>query len=246
MALRPTVRSMSTGCFATTTSRRSSTARPRTSSIKAWMLTDSRSASTGYNYKVPNSSWFVEPSLGVVWSREQIDPFNAASPLASRMTRSSRGNFSGTTQVNDISPFSGGPAFASARRSSRATSCSSRSLPRASGTTSAATSLRLTALATLHLHRRGPGSLTATSSTNNIGTFGQYSVGVAGQLTGTGWLGFARADFREGPNMSGLSGTGGIRYQFTPGAAPADAGQGAARSRADQLGRSLRRCHRRC
>jgi opacity protein-like surface antigen len=32
----------------------------------------------------------------------------------------------------------------------------------------------------------------------------------------TGWLGFARVDYRDGPNLQGLSGTGGIRYQFTP------------------------------
>jgi opacity protein-like surface antigen len=49
-----------------------------------------------------------------------------------------------------------------------------------------------------------------------IGTFGQYSVGVAGQLKGTGWLGFARVDYRDGEHLQGLSGTGGIRYQFTP------------------------------
>ncbi len=53
-------------------------------------------------------------------------------------------------------------------------------------------------------------------TTNNIGTFGQYSVGVAGQVVNSGWLGFVRMDYREGPHMVGLSGTGGIRYQFTP------------------------------
>jgi opacity protein-like surface antigen len=53
-------------------------------------------------------------------------------------------------------------------------------------------------------------------STNNIGTFGQYSLGVSGQIVNTGWLGFVRVDYRDGPRMEGLSGTGGIRYQFTP------------------------------
>jgi opacity protein-like surface antigen len=39
---------------------------------------------------------------------------------------------------------------------------------------------------------------------------------VSGALAGTGWLGFARVDYRDGDKLQGLSGTGGIRYQFTP------------------------------
>jgi opacity protein-like surface antigen len=66
-----------------------------------------------------------------------------------------------------------------------------------------------------------PAALTANMTTNNVGTFGQYSVGIAGQVVNTGWLGFVRMDYREGPQMVGLSGTGGIRYQFLPTDAPA-------------------------
>src|SRR5262249_2754476 len=58
--------------------------------------------------------------------------------------------------------------------------------------------------------------LSADMSTNNVGTFGQYSLGVSGQIKDTGWLGFARFDYREGSEIRGLSGAGGIRYQFTP------------------------------
>jgi opacity protein-like surface antigen len=63
---------------------------------------------------------------------------------------------------------------------------------------------------------RVPSVLSAQLNTNNIGTFGQYSLGVSAQIKDTGWLGFARLDYREGSEMHGLSGTGGIRYQFTP------------------------------
>jgi opacity protein-like surface antigen len=59
-------------------------------------------------------------------------------------------------------------------------------------------------------------TLTSQSSTSTFGTYGQYGLGVAGLVAGTGWLGFARVDFRDGPNLQGLSGTGGIRYQFVP------------------------------
>ena len=61
-----------------------------------------------------------------------------------------------------------------------------------------------------------PGSVTGNLSTTNVGTFGQYSVGVSGQLVHTGWLGFVRLDYRDGDRLESLSGTAGIRYQFTP------------------------------
>ena len=38
------------------------------------------SASTGYNYTIPNSNWFVVPSAGVVYSRVSVDPINTAGP----------------------------------------------------------------------------------------------------------------------------------------------------------------------
>ena len=59
--------------------------------------------------------------------------------------------------------------------------------------------------------------LTDAFSGTNIGTYGQYSLGVSAAIANTGWIGFVRADYRDGPNLSGWDGTGGIRYQFTPG-----------------------------
>ncbi len=55
-----------------------------------------------------------------------------------------------------------------------------------------------------------------TTSTSRIGTYGQYSIGVAGQVVNTGWLGFVRVDYRNGDNIDGWTGNAGIRYQFTP------------------------------
>jgi opacity protein-like surface antigen len=59
---------------------------------------------------------------------------------------------------------------------------------------------------------QGQGNFTA----QGLGTYGQYSLGVAGQIVNTGWLGFARVDFRDGKRVEGWDATGGIRYQFTP------------------------------
>ena len=63
---------------------------------------------------------------------------------------------------------------------------------------------------------------TATINVPNIGTYGQYSLGVSGQVVNTGWLGFARVDYRNGNRLEGWSETGGIRYQYTPGSGPMD------------------------
>jgi hypothetical protein len=47
-----------------------------------------------------------------------------------------------------------------------------------------------------------------------IGTFGQLGLGVSGQVLQTGLLGFVRADWRFGQNLSGYAVVGGMRYQF--------------------------------
>ncbi len=59
-------------------------------------------------------------------------------------------------------------------------------------------------------------SFSSTNSTSRVGTYGQYSVGVAAQVAHTGWLGFARVDYRNGANIEGWTGNAGVRYQFSP------------------------------
>jgi hypothetical protein len=58
---------------------------------------------------------------------------------------------------------------------------------------------------------------------SRVGVFGQFGAGVAGRLVNTGWLGYVRADYRTGDNITGWDVTGGIRYEFSfaaPSAAP--------------------------
>jgi outer membrane autotransporter protein len=50
--------------------------------------------------------------------------------------------------------------------------------------------------------------------TSRVGTFGQFGLGVAGQIANTGWLGYVRADYRTGENIEGWGFSGGLRYQF--------------------------------
>jgi opacity protein-like surface antigen len=180
-------------------------------------------ASTGYNYKVPNSKWFVEPSLGVVWSKDSIGAVNAASPLASGATTGfGAGNYSGTTQVADIDTLIG---RAGVRVGTVLETGNLVLQPFVAASVwhdfSGDITSHYSTCPNCFFTNGVPNVLTSDSRTNNIGTFGQYSLGISGQVANTGWLGFARVDYREGPNMNGLSGTGGIRYQFTPGQAPA-------------------------
>jgi opacity protein-like surface antigen len=172
----------------------------------------SAAVSTGYNYKVPNSKWFIEPSAGFVWSRVSVDPLNTASPAFTE-------NFSGVTQVDNIESAIGRvgvrvgttletksmvlqPFVAASVWHDFADYMTANTVSSPNGFFVAGGTV--------------PATLSAHLTTNNIGTFGQYSVGLSGQLINTGWLGFVRVDYREGPEMAGLSGTGGIRYQFTP------------------------------
>jgi opacity protein-like surface antigen len=169
---------------------------------------------------VPNSDWFIEPSAGVIISRIKVDPFNylTAGTVNDRL--------SGTLQLNDIKSDIGrlGLRF---------------------GTTVNTGNVVWQPFASVSVwHEFGPNitsnyatcpgcvvfsgggfprtlvTVSGSSSTTNIGTFGQYSLGVSAAVPGTGWLGFVRVDFRDGPELEGWSGTGGIRYQFSPAGAP--------------------------
>ena len=52
------------------------------------------SGSTGYQYIIPNTKWFVEPSAGLIYSQVSVDPMNLAGPPTSKVK--------GTLSVNDI------------------------------------------------------------------------------------------------------------------------------------------------
>jgi opacity protein-like surface antigen len=177
----------------------------------------SASASAGYHWDVPNTKWFIEPSVGMIWTDAKVNPFQSVGQSVNLTGTSVITQFQGTTNISDLTSLVG-------RAGARV------------GTTFEVGELALqpfAAASVWHEFEGGftatysscpncifqsgvPTNLTATMSGQGIGTYGQYSVGVAGQLKGTGWLGFARLDYRDGEHLEGLSGTGGIRYQFTP------------------------------
>jgi len=182
------------------------------------------SASIGYNWKVPNSNWFVEPSAGLIVSRTKVDPFNYSTTGTPGIT-----TFSETLQLDDVKSDIGrvGVRIGTTVDSGNfvfqpfaAASVWHEFGPSITG--NAATCPGLTTTQSCAFLGNTPETIAASFATSTFGTFEQYSVGVSGQLKGTGWVGFLRADYRDGPNLIGISGTGGIRYQFTPdGARPA-------------------------
>ena len=58
--------------------------------------------------------------------------------------------------------------------------------------------------------------LAAKSPPPRSGTWGQVALGVAGQLPGSGWVWYARGDYRFGENIEGWSANAGIRYHYVP------------------------------
>jgi opacity protein-like surface antigen len=53
-------------------------------------------------------------------------------------------------------------------------------------------------------------------STSRLGTYGQFGLGTAAAIINTGWLGYARVDYKVGEDIEGWNFNAGLRYQFTP------------------------------
>jgi opacity protein-like surface antigen len=177
------------------------------------------STSVGYNFALANN-WFIEPSAGFIWSRTEVDPFNisggpSANGIVSTFTSSPIESEIGRLSLRAGTTISSGymiwQPFASA----------SVFHEFAGNVTSTAASLPNGAFAGVGICP-GPAcvitpiTLTGTNSTTRVGTYGQYSLGLAAQVANTGWLGFVRVDYRNGNNIEGWTGNGGLRYQFTP------------------------------
>jgi outer membrane autotransporter protein len=157
------------------------------------------SGSLGYHWNVPNSTWFIEPSIAGIWSRTSVDPLNVKDFSSTVDT---------TVQFNTINSFigRGGLRFGTTLQSGNV-------IYQPFVAVSAWHEFAGDVQANISVF----GTPAASVTVPNIGTYGQYSLGVNAQIADTGWLGYARVDYRNGDHIEGWSGTGGIRYQFTPG-----------------------------
>jgi opacity protein-like surface antigen len=165
------------------------------------------STSAGYNFALANN-WFIEPSAGFIWSRTDVDAINISgatsglvstfttSPIDSDIGRLSLRVGTTVTSGNTIwQPFGSVSVF---HEFAGNVNTQSSSIPNGAfvGPT--------------------PVTILGQNSTTRVGTYGQYSLGLAGQVANTGWLGFVRVDYRNGDYIDGWTGNAGVRYQFTP------------------------------
>jgi opacity protein-like surface antigen len=172
------------------------------------------STSAGYNFDLGNN-WFIEPSAGFVYSRTSVDNFINPGTVAL--------NIPGMISTNDIESEIGrlsvrvGKAIPTPTVIWQPFASASVFHEFAGNVITNYTSLPNSAFLNLTGVGTGiPQTFTQTTSTSRVGTYGQYSLGVAAQIVNTGWLGFVRVDYRNGSNIDGWTGNAGIRYQFTP------------------------------
>jgi opacity protein-like surface antigen len=164
--------------------------------------------SAGYNFALANN-WFIEPSAGFIWSRTNVDSFNVSGGVIGQGIVTTYSTSPIESEIGRVS-LRVGTTIASGSMIWQPFGSVSVFHEFAGNVGSAATSLNATAFGVIPLQ------LTGTNSTTRVGTYGQYSLGLAAQVVNTGWLGFVRVDYRNGNNIEGWTGNAGVRYQFTP------------------------------
>jgi opacity protein-like surface antigen len=169
------------------------------------------SASTGYNFDL-GQGWFVEPSAGFVYSKTSVDNFTAPGVFGANFT-----GITGVIQTNDVVSEIGrasirvGKVFETPSVIWQPFASASVFHEFAGDVASNYVSLNG------QFPVGGPAfTYNQQTLTSRVGTYGQYSLGLAAQVVNTGWLGFVRVDYRNGENIDGWTGNAGIRYQFTP------------------------------
>lgn len=175
------------------------------------------------SYQIPlGQNWFIEPSGGLVYSHTEMETLNVAGvktldngiPYArgvvrigdidSILTRASitlgTAVRSGTTVWQ---PYVTASYFEQFGGKIRATAIESDR----------------DAYARLGLGASATDGLKLQMTSEGLGSYWQVAAGTAVVLGNTGWLGYARVDYRNGSNIEGFSGSIGLRHQFSPTAA---------------------------
>jgi opacity protein-like surface antigen len=169
------------------------------------------SVSSGYNFDL-GQGWFIEPSAGFIYSKTSVDNFTAPGVFGANFT-----GITGVIQTNDVTSEIG---RASLRVGKAIETPSVIWQPFASASVfhefAGNTVSNYVSLNGVFPAGGAPFTYNQQTSTSRVGTYGQYSLGLAGQIVNTGWLGFVRVDYRNGNNLDGWTGNAGIRYQFTP------------------------------
>ena len=172
--------------------------------LNAFGLTES--TSVGYNFDIGNN-WFIEPSVSGIHSSTKIDTLNL--PGGSGNLFNGFPLPPGAVQFSDVESWLGrigvriGTAFTGGNIAWQPFATASV-WHEFAGNTAATYSAPLL------------GNTSGTLSGSRVGTYGQYSVGVSGQMIGSPWLGYVRIDVKDGENVEGVGFNAGLRYQFDP------------------------------
>jgi len=171
----------------------------------------SLTANAGYNIPL-RSGWFIEPSAGLVWSRVEIDPLNVPGVLQTAPPFAPYAR--GTVTVEDVESFIGRASL------TVGTNFTSRGVawqPYFTASVFNEFAGDITARSVVsNTDNPDIEGLQLTTSTSRVGTYGQFALGTAAAIINTGWLGYARVDYKVGEDIEGWSVNAGVRYQFTP------------------------------
>jgi len=166
------------------------------------------STSAGYNFDAGNG-WFIEPSAGFIYAKTSVDSFTSAGSMALGIPA--------TIATNDVTSEIGRASLRVGKVIATPTVIwqpfATVSVFREFAGDVVTNAVSLPNSAALGVT---PVSLNQQTVSSRVGTYGQYSLGIAAQIVNTGWLGFARVDYRNGDHIDGWIGNAGIRYQFTP------------------------------
>jgi opacity protein-like surface antigen len=169
-------------------------------------------ASAGYRFDL-GKDWFFEPSASGIYSKVKIDTLN----LPEGFGNANNPLFlsPGTVQFGDNVSVLG-------RLGARV------------GTTINGGNITWQPFATASIWHEFAGNNTATYTASpyapngvdyttsgalnstRVGTYGQYSAGVAASVSGAPLLGYVRVDYRNGSNIEALGFNAGLRYNFDP------------------------------
>jgi len=180
----------------------------------------SLTGNVGYRFDLP-SNWFIEPSAGGVLSRVSADSLDTSGTFLTTTGTS----LPGTVQIRDIDSALG-RASVRVGTSVKSEDGTMTAQPFVTASVFHEFAGDVTTSITARLDQFLPRvngqpdtslNSTETLKTSRVGTYAQFGLGSSFQLIDTGWLGYARIDYKTGDNIQGVSINTGLRYQFNPG-----------------------------
>jgi opacity protein-like surface antigen len=170
-----------------------------------------------YRRDLPQN-WYVEPSVGAVWSNTEIDALSVPGTYAAG---DPNGSSPGTLRIDDVESLTGraslrvGKNFITGK-------LAWTTFVTASVFHEFAGNVQSSIVADdRNVNVPAPGTVptfasAGTISSSRVGTYGHIGWGIAGTILDTGWLGYARLDYRKGDDLESFTVNAGLRYQFAP------------------------------